>query len=366
MVFPNGPPTVQDGVLTELPAQPCVAPPRVVIITGGSSGIGRCTAAWFARRGWRVGLIARNAAGLAAAAADVAAAGSDAALATADVADSAALHGAALSLVARLGRPDVWINCAGNGVYGRFASVPPREFDQVTAVTYGGTVNGCRVALGLMRPHDRGTIVNVCSAMAFHGLPLMTSYAGAKAAVRGFAQALRAELRVERSAIRVTTVFPPAVNTPFFSHAVSHMGRPARPAPPVYQPEVAAAGIYLAACYAPRELVVSGTAVLFELVNRVSPRLIAYAVTRLGFERQLTCDPEALRLEQPTLFAPNASPSPVHGPFGQRARRRSWHVWLLERVRFGRVAAARGAPPAVTLRQPTLPSPATPAPAKPV
>ncbi len=184
----------------------------------------------------------------------------------------------------RWARPTVWINCAGNGVYGRFATVPEQQFDQVTAVTYGGTVNGCRAALRLMTPSGQGTIVNVCSAVAFHGLPLMTSYAGAKAAVRGFAQALRAELRIERSAIRVSTVFPPAVNTPFFSHAVSHMGWPARPAPPVYQPEVVAAGIYLAAIHAPAELVVSGTAALFSLAQRVSPRLIAYAMTRLGFD----------------------------------------------------------------------------------
>ena len=125
--------------------------------------------------------------------------------------------------------PDVWINCAGNGVYGRFASVPEAEFDRVTAVTYGGTVNGCRIALALMRAAGGGTIVNVCSAVAFHGLPLMTSYSGAKAAVRGFAQALQAELTIERSRIRVSVVFPPAVNTPFFSHAVSHMGWPAPP-----------------------------------------------------------------------------------------------------------------------------------------
>ena len=205
---------------------------RTVIITGGSSGIGRGTAIVFARRGWQVGLIARGAAGLAAAAGDVRAEGMPAAVAVADVADSAALRAAADALVAELGVPDVWINCAGNGVYGRFTAVPEAEFDQVTAVTYGGTVNGCRIALELMRPGGRGTVVNVCSAVAFHGLPLMTSYAGAKAAVRGFAQALRAELRMERSAIRVSTVFPPAVNTPFFSHAVSHMGWPARPAPP--------------------------------------------------------------------------------------------------------------------------------------
>ena len=264
---------------------------------------------------------------MAAATAELRGLGVPASSAVADVTDSAGLGRAALSLSAELGAPDVWINCAGNGVYGRFTAVPEPEFDHVTAVTYGGTVNGCRVALALMGPGGRGTIVNVCSAVAFYGLPLMTSYAGAKAAVRGFAQALRAELTMEGSHIRVSTVFPPAVNTPFFSHAVSHMGFPARPAPPVYQPEVIAAGIYLAATTQRAELIISGTAAAFSLLTRLSPRLVGMLMCRLGFDGQLTRDPEAARLEQPTLFAPSAEAAPVRGPFGRFARGWSVQLW---------------------------------------
>ncbi len=94
-------------------------------------------------------------------------------------------------------------------------------------MTYHGTVNGTRIALAHMRPRGQGNIVNVCSAIAFHGLPLMSSYAGAKAAVRAFGQAIRGELQLERSSIRVSTVFPAAINTPFFSRATSYMGWPA-------------------------------------------------------------------------------------------------------------------------------------------
>ncbi len=328
-----------------------------VIITGGSSGIGRCTAVLFARRGWRVGLIARGMAALVAAADEVRATGADASIATADVSDSEALASAANAIVCTLGVPDLWINCAGNGVYGGFASVPAEEFERVTAVTYSGTVNGCRIALALMQPQGRGTIVNVCSAAAFHGLPLMSSYAGAKAAVRGFGQAVQAELRMQRSPIRLCTVFPPAVNTPFFSHAVSHMGFPARPAPPVYQPEVVAAGIYLAARLGRAEMPISGTAALFSLATRVSPRLIAYAMTRLGFDGQLTRDPEAARLEAPTLFAPSAEPSPIHGPFGRLARRRSFHLWLTGKWWAEAHPTARPARPAPL----SHPTPAPPA-----
>ncbi len=252
---------------------------------------------------------------------------------------STALRDAADAIVAELGLPDIWINCAGTGVYGRFTTIPEAQFERVTAVTYGGTVNGCRVALALMAPRGQGAIVNVCSAVAFHGLPLMTSYAGAKAAVRGFSQALQAELRIERSRIRVSTVFPPAVNTPFFSHAVSHMGWPARPVPPIYQPEVVAAAIHLAAMHGRPEMVVSGTAAAFSIAARISPRLIAFAMTRLGLDGQITRDPEAARLEQPTLLAPSAEASPVHGPFGRRARQRSMQVWL---CRYGRTLLGLG------------------------
>ena len=282
----------------------------------------------FATKGWRVGLIARGQAGLAATAETLRSQGAEVWTASADVALASEVDEAARALTARLGAPDIWVNCAGNGVYGRFSDVPHQEFDRVTAVTYGGTVNGCRSALALMGPLGRGTVVNVCSAVAFHGLPLMTSYAGAKAAVRCFGQALRAELRIARSPIRVSTIYPPAVNTPFFSHAVSHMGWPARPAPPVYQPEVIAAAIYLAALRGTPEMLVSFTVVVFSLVNRMAPGVIAWTMTRLGFDGQLTRDSAAAALEQPTLFSPSASASPVHGPFGRKARRVSVQLWL--------------------------------------
>jgi short-subunit dehydrogenase len=321
-------------------------PPRVIFITGGSSGLGRATALHFARHGWHIGLIARGQPGLADAADELRRLGASVATAQADVAVAPDLAHAAASLAATLGPPHIWVNGAGNGVYGQFAAVPQDEYDRVTAVTYTGTVNGCRIAQRLMAGGS-GVILNVCSAAAFHGLPLMTSYAGAKAAVRGFAQALRAELRIAGSALRVVTVFPPAVNTPFFSHAVSHAAWPARPAPPVYQPEVVAAGIYHAALHRSGEVALTGTATLFGLVNRAAPELIAWCMTRLGFDGQLSRDPAAAALAQPTLFAPSATPSPVRGPFGRNARGRSLHL------------AARRALSALRLARPAFPSPPT-------
>lgn len=300
--------------------------PKVVVITGGSSGIGRATAALFARHGWRVALVARGAEGLTASSSDVTAAGACAATAQADVTDSAALRQAADAIAAKLGPIDVWINCAGNGVYGRFDSVPEAEFRRVTDVTYHGTVNGTRVALAHMKSRGHGSIVNVCSAIAYHGMPMMSSYSGAKAAVRAFGQAVRGELRLERSAIRVSTVFPSAVNTPFFSHAVSHMGWPARPLRPVYQPEVVAQGIWQAVAGGRPEMTISGTAAVFSLATRIAPSLVAWCMGRLGMERQLTRDPGAFLLQEPTLFEPSRQVFDARGPFA--ARGWSLHLWL--------------------------------------
>jgi short-subunit dehydrogenase len=337
--------------------------PRVVVITGGSSGIGRCTAGVFAQRGWRVGLIARGEQGLAASRRDVEAAGARGATAQADVADSKALGIAADAIVAALGPIDVWINCAGNGVYGRLEDVSEREFQRVTDVTYHGTVNGTRLALSHMRKRGHGSIVNVCSGIAFHGLPLMSSYAGAKAAVRAFGQAIRGELRLEGSLVRLSTVFPPAANTPYFSHAISHMGWPARPARPIYQPEVVAQGIWQAMTNGRAEMAISGTVVAFSLATRIAPRLMGWCVGQMGFERQLTRDPGACALQEPNLFEPARRVFTVHGPFGRRAREWSAQLWLESRLSratrlLNRVwQGARSNAPSPATRAPARPDP---------
>jgi short-subunit dehydrogenase len=298
----------------------------VVVITGGSSGIGRCTAGLFARHGWRVGLIARGEAGLQAACKDVEHHGAMAAMAPADVTDPAALEAAAAIIEKALGPIDVWVNCAGNGTYGRFLDTPAEEFRRVTDVTYLGTANGTRVALQRMLPRDHGRIVNVCSAVAFHGMPLLSSYSGAKHAIRGFDQSIQAELSQDGSRVFLTTVFPPAVNTPFFDHAVSHMGRMGRPMSPVYQPEIIAEAIHLAAITRRREMSVTFTTVLFSFCSRLVPGLVSRAIHKLGYSGQLADHAQSRARHRPTLFAASDQASPVRGAFDSQARSSSAHV----------------------------------------
>ncbi len=305
-------------------------PARVVVVTGGSSGIGRCTAARFAQQGCSLGLIARGIVGLQATQQDLVPHSAACAVVAADVTDEAALQAAAEAIERQLGPIDVWVNCAGIGTYSRFIDTPSEQFRRVTEVTYLGTVNGTRQALRRMLPRDGGCIVNVCSATAFHGVPLLASYAGAKAALRGFDQAVRAELALDGSRVRLRTIFPPAINTPFFDHAVSHMGRPGRPLPPVYPPEAVAEAIVLAAAGGSGEMKLSFTTLLFAAACRVAPGLVRRALHQSGFEGSLSRLPEAMARYEPTLLAPSESPSPVHGAHGKRARPGSWHLKLLQ------------------------------------
>lgn len=333
------------------PSGPTPLKAPIVIITGASSGIGRATAVVFARHGWHVGLIARGHAGLDAAKHEVVVQASGThkdimvATAVADVSDPDALETAAVRLEAVLGAADVWINCAGNGTFGRFLDTPHQEFKRVTDVTYMGSVNGTRAALSRMLPRDHGCIVNVCSAVAFHGMPLLSSYSGAKHALRGFSQAVRAELAQDGSRVRLATVFPPAVNTPFFDHAISHMGALGRPMSPVYQPQVIADAIYLAATTQRQEMLISFTTVLFAMGMRLMPSVVSRAIRRLGYEGQLTHDQAAKARHKPTLFAASETASPARGGFDTISRATSLHVTLLQWfARLGRTARPTATP----------------------
>ncbi len=346
---------------SNIPLKTCAA--SVVVITGGSSGIGRCTAALFARRGWRVGLIARGREGLAAAQCDLEKLGAKVACEQADVANSAELQIAAAAIVSALGSIDLWINCAGVGVYGRFDDVPDADFRRVTDVTYFGSVNGAREALRHMRPRDRGTILNVCSAVAFHGLPLMSSYSGAKAALCAFSQALQGELKLERSSIRVVTVYPPAVNTPFFNHAVSYGDTHPQPAWPVYQPEVVAQGIWQAFTSGRNEMSISGTAVAFRTASQITPKLIAWCMTKIRFGPQAAHDRDFDQLHEPTLFEPARRIFGVRGSFGRGARKYSVQLWsqrLLTQLALWLERARRDHGETTAVRFQSIPAPEEP------
>ena len=217
---------------------------RTVVVTGASGGIGRASAMAAGRRGDTVVLIARGQRGLDAAAAEVERAGGTARVpCQVDVADPDAVTAAADKIEADVGPIDVWINVAFTSVFAPFDQIRPEEFRRVTEVSYLGYVYATMAVLKHMKARDRGTIVQVGSALAYRGIPLQSAYCGAKHAIQGFHESLRCELLHEKCNVHVTMVQMPAVNTPQFSWVLSRLPRHAQPVPPIYQPEVAARAV---------------------------------------------------------------------------------------------------------------------------
>ena len=226
----------------------------VVVVTGGSAGVGRATVEAFAQAGWDVGIIARGQRRLDATVATVERMGRRACAVSADVADADAVERAADTIEQALGPIDVWVNNAMATVFGPVSSLTADEFHRGTEVTYLGQVHGTMAALKRMRTRNRGTIVNVGSALSYRAIPLQSIYCGAKYAVRGFTDALRSELLHDGVAVHLTMVHLAAMNTPQFDWSLNKMRHRPQPVPPIFSPDVAARAILFAATHRRREI----------------------------------------------------------------------------------------------------------------
>ena len=281
-------------------------------------------------------LLARGKDGLAAACGEVEAAGSSAVGIEADVADHDQVEAAAERAENELGPIDIWVNNAITTIFAPLSEVTPEEYRRATEVTYLGTVYGTMAALKRMLPRDRGTIVQVGSALAYRAIPLQAAYCGAKHGIKGFTQSLRCELLHEGSGVTVTMVQLPALNTPQFDVSRSRMPRRARPVPPIYQPEVAASAIVWAAFHPRREHSVGASTVAAILGERISPAVGDRYLARTGYDAQETDEPERDRPDN--LFDPVPGDHGAHGRFDAESRPRSLQ-WMVVKHRPALVLA---------------------------
>jgi NAD(P)-dependent dehydrogenase (short-subunit alcohol dehydrogenase family) len=316
---------------------------KVVVVTGASSGVGRACVREFARRGARLGLIARGRDGLEAAQREVEELGGGGMLFPLDVADAEAVDAAAQAIEDELGPIDVWVNNAMLSVFSPIAELGADELRRVTEVTYLGTVHGTLSALRRMRQRDRGVIVQVGSALAYRAIPLQAAYCAAKHAVEGFTESLRCELLHDASGVRVTMVQLPALNTPHFSVVRTRLPRHPKPVPPIFQPELAARGVALAAEHPRRELWVAGSTARALLGNKIAPGLLDRYLARSGYDSQQT-DVPVERARPDNLADPLPGDRGAHGIFDGEARSRSGQFLALAHRRlFAGAALAAGA-----------------------
>jgi NAD(P)-dependent dehydrogenase (short-subunit alcohol dehydrogenase family) len=320
---------------------------EVVVVTGAGKGIGRAIVRRFAGPGVSLGLIGRGEEALDAARREVEEAGGRAFVQRADVADAAAVDAAARAMEKELGEIDVWVNNAMTTVFAFFEDITPEEFERATRVTYLGAVWGTRAALGRMLPRDRGTIVQVGSAMAYRGIPLQSPYCGAKQAIKGFQQSLRTELRHKGSKVHLSMVQLPGLNTPQFDHCRSKMPQHPMPVPPIYQPEIAADAVHWAAHHRRREVYVGVPTVYTILGNKLAPWLAERYLARTAVSgQQVQGEPPDPLNEEGNLFEPDAGDPGARGSFDGQAHGRSTQWWASRHrgalATIGAAAAAAG------------------------
>jgi NAD(P)-dependent dehydrogenase (short-subunit alcohol dehydrogenase family) len=312
---------------------------RVVVVTGASAGLGRAIVDTFSRQGASVALLSRDTDRLQSAVSDINRAGGRALAVPTDVAEWSAVQKAATQVEDELGPIDVWVNNAMSSVFAPFKDMAIEDFTRATEVTYLGFVHGTKAALNVMLPRQRGTIVQVGSALAHRGIPLQSAYCGGKHAMVGFTESLRTELRHDHSGVRVTMVHMPAMNTPQFDWVRSILPNRAQPVAPIYQPEVGARAVAFAAAHPGRRAYYVGASTTFTvLANKVVPQLLDLYLARTGYKAQQSPEPED-PARPDNLYDAVDGPEDAHGRFDDRSHHHATLAWL-NRHRLQAVATA--------------------------
>lgn len=186
---------------------------RVAAITGAASGIGRALALDLARRGCHLALSDVDEEGLAETARQAEARGVEVTTARVDVADRAAVEAWAEQVVADHGRVNLIFNNAGVAVGATVEGTSYDDLEWLMGINFWGVVHGTKAFLPHLKAAGEGHVVNISSIFGLIGIPTQSAYNAAKFAVRGFTEALRMELDIERCGVSATAVHPGGIKT---------------------------------------------------------------------------------------------------------------------------------------------------------
>lgn len=290
---------------------------RTFVVTGASSGLGRGTAVRLASYGANVVLAARRTEALDEVAGEVRAAGGQALVVTTDVSRPDQVQQLASAAVERFGRIDVWINNAAVAAIGRFEDTPVEDHARIVDVNLKGTIYGSHAALRQFRRQSFGTLVNIASVEGKVPLAYHASYAATKHAIVGLGAALNQEVRLGGvETIKVATVLPWAVDTPFWDNTANYSGGTPRMYTMDGAQEVADAIVW-ASIHPRKEYAVGwkaeGTVIGDQIWPGLAERIAADVVHRAQVETAPPAPSTAGSLYEPTRAA-----TPVEG--GARAR----------------------------------------------
>jgi NAD(P)-dependent dehydrogenase (short-subunit alcohol dehydrogenase family) len=293
----------------------------VVAVTGGSAGLGRAIAHAYAKRGAKLGLIARNPEALAAAKKECEELGGQAIFVPTDVSDADAVERAATQIEQELGPIDIWINDAMVSVFSPVKEMEAADYKRVTEVLYLGFVHGTLSALRRMLPRDRGTIIQIGSALSYRSIPLQSAYCACKHAINGFTDSLRCELYHDKSDVKITAVHMPAMNTTQFNWVKNRLPDNPQPVPPIFQPDLTAEVVVAAglAKNPRREYWVGMPTVEAILGQRIIPGLLDRYLGKTGYESQQIPDEPRDRSAPDNLYQYVPGVHSARGKFDSRS-----------------------------------------------
>lgn len=302
----------------------------VVVVTGASAGLGRAVAHGYAKRGARIALLARNPEALEATKRECEGLGGGAIAIPTDVSDADAVERAAAQVEHEFGPMDIWVNNAMVSVFSPVKEMEAADYRRVTEVLYLGFVHGTLSALRRMLPRDRGTIIQIGSALAYRSIPLQSAYCACKHAINGFTDSLRCELYHDKSNVKITAIHMPAMNTTQFDWVKNRMPEDTQPVPPIFEPEVSAEVVVAAglAKYPRREYWVGSPTVKAIIAQRIVPGLLDRYLGKTGYQSQQIAgeprDPNAPN----NLYDYVPGVHSARGKFDSRSKRTSAEVFV--------------------------------------
>ncbi|WP_161866432.1 SDR family oxidoreductase [Pseudomonas yangonensis] len=286
----------------------------LVVITGASSGIGRCAAHEFARHGARLVLASRDREALACVVDECERLGAYALAVPTDVTRNEAMEKLAEQAAAfGNGRIDIWVNNAGVGAVGSFEATPLAAHEQVVQTDLLGYLRGAYVVMPYFKAQSSGVLINTLSLGSWVAQPYAAAYSAAKYGLRGLTEALRGEL-ASWPDIHVCDLYPAVMDTPGFRDGGNFTGHELSPPPPRYDPRRVAEAMVKMALNPRPSRTVGSAATLLRLGHFLVPGFAQISALLVG---------RAIRRGQP---AQRSTGNLFQPPSGERRIEGGWRT----------------------------------------